>query len=110
MSTEEISFMWTSNEVKFEHLGAITAEERIASSSGRRLPDIRNKALIGGVLGALLGIVVGLMLILGTTGSTLLAGFGLNLPILLGICFAGAGTIAGSFVDLLRDNNAWRDK
>jgi hypothetical protein len=102
--------MWTSNEVRYQRLGTVHAEKRANDARDWALPSIRNKALVGGGAGAVVGIVIGMMLMLGVVGGTAFAAFGITIPLLLGACLTGAGAIAGSFIDLLGNNNAWRSK
>jgi hypothetical protein len=62
-------------------------------------------AVIGGISGGIVGLVLGMVLLTSIAG---IAAFGITLPLLLGLCLSGAGTILGSFVDLLAPTNAWR--
>jgi hypothetical protein len=67
-------------------------------------------ALVGGMAGGLLGLLGGLLVISGLLpGLAAFAAFGLTLPLLVGVCLGGVGTLVGSFVELLPINNGWRD-
>jgi hypothetical protein len=100
--------MWTSNEVKFEQLGSLDIK-KYSGLLGTRVPGVVSKSLIGGIAGGVLGVLIGLM-VMSASSSGLFAAFGVTLPVLFGICLTGAGSIVGSFADLLRENNDWRTR
>lgn len=75
---------------------------------------LSNGALLGSLVGAGVGIIGGVAALMGVPAADVaatagfvssvpmagLSEFGVTLPIVLGSCLAGVGTIAGAFIDL----------
>ncbi len=75
---------------------------------------LNNGAVLGSLAGASVGIIGGVAALMGMPAAdvaatagfvssvpmTGLSSFGVTLPIMLGSCLAGVGTIAGAFLDL----------
>lgn len=85
-------------------------EKAIVGDYSKAKPAVRN-AFMGGVAGIGLGVLGGVGLSAGVLpNAEMIAAMGPTVPAMMGLCMAGVGAIAGSFVDLSPILNVWRKR